>query len=155
MALAFLAGLGIGFCARNAAVGSGTPQQTGARADLASIRKFERAEADATLTQDPSALNTLRSDDAVKRDVPGRPVVGIKAWGERYAEFRVDYPEFKVLNYVPEDQGAVWAGVRGAAEGPYLSRCCRTQEIASAIHAVSSDGVNLEGSIRTILKAAR
>ncbi len=103
VALAFLAGLGIGFYARKAGAASGTPQQTDARAaDLAAIKKLERADVAATLTQDPSALNTLWSEDAVKLDVPGAPVVGIKALAEMYAKFRVDYPEFRVLKYAPD-----------------------------------------------------
>jgi uncharacterized protein (TIGR02246 family) len=98
--LVFIAGLGIGYYARIA--GIGTPHRTDTRAaDLAAIEKLHRADVDATLKQDPGALNTLWSDDAVKLDVPGAPVVGIKAMKEMYAKFQVDYPEFHVLKYSP------------------------------------------------------
>jgi ketosteroid isomerase-like protein len=98
--LVFVAGLCIGYYARFA--GIGTPHKADSRAaDLAAIEKLHRADVDATLKQDPGALNTLWSDDAVKLDVPGAPVVGIKAMKEMYAKFQVDYPEFHVLKYSP------------------------------------------------------
>jgi ketosteroid isomerase-like protein len=98
--LVFIAGLGIGYYARVA--GIGTLHRTDTRAaDLAAIEKLHRADVEATLKQDPGALNTLWSDDAVKLDVPGAPVVGIKAMKEMYAKFQVDYPEFHVLKYAP------------------------------------------------------
>jgi uncharacterized protein (TIGR02246 family) len=70
-------------------------------ADLAAIEKLHKADVDATLTQDPSALTVLWSDDGVNLGFPGPPVVGIKAMGEAYAKFRAEYPDFKVLKYVP------------------------------------------------------
>jgi uncharacterized protein (TIGR02246 family) len=98
--LTFLAGLGIGYFARSA--GIGTPHRTDPHAaDLAAIENLHKADVDATLTQDPSALTSLWSDDGVNL-IPGAPVVGIKALGATYAKFRTDYPNFKVLNYAPE-----------------------------------------------------
>ncbi len=98
--IAFLAGLGIGFFARSA--GIGTPHRTDTHAaDLAAIEKLHRADVAATLTQDPSALTTLWSDDGVNLQT-SPPVVGIKAIGETYQKFRADYPDFKVLKYAPE-----------------------------------------------------
>ena len=98
--IAFLAGLGIGFFARNA---TGTLQRKDTHAaDLAAIEKLHKADVAATLTQDPSALTTLWSDDGVNLGFPGAPVVGIKAMGEAYAKFRADYPDFQVLKYAPD-----------------------------------------------------
>ena len=51
--LFFVAGLGIGYFARSA--GIGTPQRTDSHAaDLAAIEKLHSADVEATLTQDPS-----------------------------------------------------------------------------------------------------
>jgi ketosteroid isomerase-like protein len=98
--IAFLAGLGLGYFARIAA---GTLQRTDTHAaDVAAIGKLHSADVEATLTQDPSALTTLWSDDGVNLGFPGAPVVGIKAMGEAYAKFRTDYPDFKVLKYAPD-----------------------------------------------------
>jgi uncharacterized protein (TIGR02246 family) len=81
----------------------GAPLQTETRAaDLTAIEKLHRADVEATLTQDPSALTVLWSDDGVNLGFPGAPVVGIKAIGEAYAKFRTEYPEFKVLRYAPD-----------------------------------------------------
>jgi uncharacterized protein (TIGR02246 family) len=97
MAITFLAGLGIGFFARSAY--SGVLQRRAHAADLAAIEKLHRADVEATLTQDPSALTNLWSDDCVITTWPGPPVVGIKALQEAYKKIRADYPEFKVLKY--------------------------------------------------------
>jgi ketosteroid isomerase-like protein len=99
--LVFLAGLGIGYFARSASIGAPHTTDTHA-ADLAAIEKLHRADVEATLTQDPSALTILWSDDAVNLGFPGAPVVGIKAMGEAYTKFRADYPDFKVLKYAPK-----------------------------------------------------
>jgi len=69
---------------------------------LAAIEKLHKADVVATLTQDPSALTSLWSDDAVNLGFPGPPVVGIKAMKEAYEKFRADYPDFKVLKYAPD-----------------------------------------------------
>jgi len=101
MTIAFLAGLGIGYFARSA--GTGTLQQRDTHAaDLAAIEKLHRADVEATLTQDLSALTTLWSDDAVNLGFPGPPVVGMKAMKEAYEKFQADYPDFKVLKYAPD-----------------------------------------------------
>jgi uncharacterized protein (TIGR02246 family) len=71
-------------------------------ADLAAIEKLHKADVEATLTQDPRFLNALWSDDAVKLDVPGPPIVGKKALQELYEKVRTVYPDFKVLKYAPE-----------------------------------------------------
>ncbi len=101
MTIAFLAGLGIGFFARSA--GTGTLQRRDTRAaDLAAIEKLHRADIEATLTQDPSSLTNLWSDDGVALGFPGPPVVGIKAIQEAYQKFRAEHPDFQVLKYAPD-----------------------------------------------------
>ena len=101
MTIAFLAGLGIGYFARSAGTGTLQQRDTDA-ADLAAIEKLHRADVEATLTQDLSALTTLWSDDAVNLGFPGPPVVGMKAVKEAYEKFQADYPDFKVLKYAPD-----------------------------------------------------
>jgi len=96
----FLASLGIGFFARSAR--TATLQQSDARAaDLAAIEKLHRADIEATLTQDPSSLTNLWSDDGVNLGFPGPPVVRTKAMREAYEKFRADHPDFQVLKYAP------------------------------------------------------
>ena len=70
-------------------------------ADREGIEKLRKEDMDATLTQDPSALATLWSDDGVNLQGPAGPVVGLKALNEFYAKFRAEHPEFKVLKYSP------------------------------------------------------
>ena len=102
MTIAFLAGLGIGYFARSA---MGTLQRKDTHAtDVAAIEKLHRADIEASLTQDPSLLINLWSDDCVKLGVPGPAVVGKKAMQEVYEKLRADYPDFKVLKYAPEIQ---------------------------------------------------
>ncbi len=100
--IAFLAGLGvgIGLFARPVAR-SDSQQEVTHAADLAAIEKLHRADVAATLTQDPAALTTLWSDDGVSLGFPGQPVVGIKALGAAYAQFRAGYPDFHVIKYAP------------------------------------------------------
>ena len=101
--LVFVAGLGMGYFARSA--GIGTPQRTDTHAaDLTAIEKLHRADVEATLTQGESLLMSLWSDDCVKLGVPGPALVGKKAIQEVYEKFRADYPGFKVLKYAPEIQ---------------------------------------------------
>jgi uncharacterized protein (TIGR02246 family) len=96
--IAFLAGLGAGLFARTSVVAAPQKADTHA-ADLAAIETLHRADVEATLTQDPSSLTKLWSDDAVKLDVPGAPWVGIKAIQEGFEKSRADHQEFHVLRY--------------------------------------------------------
>ncbi|HTP70429.1 MAG TPA: nuclear transport factor 2 family protein [Dongiaceae bacterium] len=95
---AFCAGLSLGVY--HSGTSPASPEDTRA-ADLAAIEKLHKADVDATLTQDPSLLNNLWSEDAVKLDVPGAPVVGRQALSEMYAKFRTNYPDFRVEKYAP------------------------------------------------------
>src|SRR5713101_8438695 len=120
-AVAFLAGLGIGYFARSA---MGTLDRKDAHAaDLAAIEKLHRADVEATLTQDPSLLINLWSDDCVKLGVPGPAVVGKKAMREVYEKFRAEHPDFQVLKYAPEIKDVQvadgWAIEWGYFEGTY------------------------------------
>lgn len=95
----FVAGLGIGYFARGA---MGTNDKTDTHAaDLAAIEKLHKADIRATLAQNLTAMNSLWSEDVVKLDAPGSPVVGLKALREMYEKSLADYPDFKVLKYSP------------------------------------------------------
>jgi uncharacterized protein (TIGR02246 family) len=98
--LVLVAGPGIGFLTGIAATLTLQRKDTH-RADLAAIEKLHRADVEATLTQDPSYLNTLWSEDAVNLVFP-TPAVGVKAVQEGFAKFRAEYPDFKVLKYEPK-----------------------------------------------------
>ena len=98
--LVFVAGLGIGYVARSAGIGALQRRGTHA-ADLAAIEKLHRADMEVTLTQDPSSMANLFSDDAVNLIFPS-PVVGIKAMREAFEKFRIDYSDFKVLKYTAD-----------------------------------------------------
>ena len=107
--LAFLAGLAIGYIARNA--GIGLPRKLDPHAaDLAAIEKLHKADVAATLTQDPASMTNLWSDDGVNLGVGASPVVGIKAMGEMYEQFRAANPDFKVLSYVSDIKDIQFAG---------------------------------------------
>ena len=96
--IAFLAGLGIGLFVRSTGVAASQQKDTRA-ADLTAIEGLHKADVAATLTQDPTALTKLWSDDAVKLDVPGAPWIGIKAIQEGFEKSRADHQDFQVLRY--------------------------------------------------------
>jgi uncharacterized protein (TIGR02246 family) len=94
-----VAGLGIGYFVRGA---MSTNDKTDTHAaDLAAIEKLHKADIRATLAQNLTAMNSLWSEDAVKLDAPGSPVVGLKALREMYEKSLADCPDFKVLKYSP------------------------------------------------------
>ena len=120
--LVFVAGLGLGYFVRS--LGIDKPQGTDMHAaDWAAIEKLHKADVEATIKQDPSALTTLWSDDGANFGFPGPPVVGTKAMAEAYAKMRADYPEFKVLNYAPVIRQVQivdgWAIETGSFEATY------------------------------------
>jgi uncharacterized protein (TIGR02246 family) len=107
--LAFVGGLAIGYTARNA--GIGVPHKPDPHAaDLAAIEKLHKADVAATLTQDPASMTSLWSDDGVNLGAATTPVVGIKAMGEMYQQFRAANPDFKVLIYVSDIKDIQFAG---------------------------------------------
>src|SRR5215469_521342 len=140
--IAFLVGLAIGFFARGA---MGTLQQRDKHAaDLAAIEKLHEADAEATLKQDPIYLDKLWSDDCVKLDVPGSPVVGIKAMKEMYAKFKADYPDFKVLKYAPDYKSAQLAIVDGwAIEVGYIEATYQMSAKESPVSVPRTQGMRL------------
>jgi hypothetical protein len=95
VAVAFLSGFGLGARSGTGGVAQKDTRVTG----LAAIEKLHKADVDATLTQDPNALNALWSEGGVKLDVPGSPVVGLSELRELYEKLRVDFPDFKVIKY--------------------------------------------------------
>jgi uncharacterized protein (TIGR02246 family) len=98
--IAFLAGLGIGYFVRSAGMGMSRRRDT-RTADLAAIQRLDRTDVDATMTQDPSSLTNLFSDNAINLVFPA-PAVGIKAIQEGFEKFRAEHLDFKVLKYAPD-----------------------------------------------------
>ena len=122
--IAFLAGLGAGMFVRSSSV-LAKQQNDAHAADLAAIEKLHHADEEATLKQDPIYLDQLWSEDCIKVDGPNGPVVGLNAMKEMYAQFKKNYPEFRVLKYTPDyksTQMAVvgdWAIEVGYTEATY------------------------------------
>jgi len=100
IAIAFLAGLVVGYFARSACIE--TPQRSNTRAaDLEAIRKLEQEDIQVTLSQDPKGLVDVWAEDGVRLG-PGRPpTVGKQAIAAENEKFRAQFPEFKVLKYAP------------------------------------------------------
>jgi len=98
---AFLAGVGIWLTARSGRALASEPSDTHT-ADRAGVEKLRRADIEATLTQEPSAMSALWSDDGVNLQTPGAPAVGINSLKESYDKFRSGHPEFRVLRYSPD-----------------------------------------------------
>jgi ketosteroid isomerase-like protein len=99
VAIAFLAGFGIGYFVR----GATTVQQKNAHApDLAGIEKLHHEDIEVTLSQDPKGLMDIWTEDAVRYSAGKPPVVGRQAIGDDNAKGLAPYPGFKVLSYVPK-----------------------------------------------------
>ena len=92
VAIAFLAGLGIGYFARGAA---GMLQRRTHAADLAAIKKLEQEEIEVTLSQDPKGLIDLWAEDAVSFSPGSPPAVLKQAIEAEHEKFRARYPGFK------------------------------------------------------------
>ena len=99
VAIAFLAGFGIGYFARGAV---GTLQRRTHAADLAAIEKAHQEDIEATLTQDPKKLIDLWAEDAVNFNPGSPPAVGKQAIEAEHEKFRSQYPDLKVLSYTPK-----------------------------------------------------
>ena len=99
VAIAFLAGLGLGFFARSAV---GMLQRRTHAADLAVIEKVNQEDIEATLTQDPKRLIDLWAEDAVAFYAGSAPAVGKQAIGAENQKFHAQYPGLKVLSYNPK-----------------------------------------------------
>jgi ketosteroid isomerase-like protein len=97
--IVFVAGLGIGYFARNA---TGMLERRTHAADFAAIEKLHQKDIEVTLPQDPKGLIDIFTEDAV-RFAPGKPpVVGKQAIQADNEKGRAEYPGFKVLSYAPK-----------------------------------------------------
>ncbi|HVS86709.1 MAG TPA: DUF4440 domain-containing protein [Candidatus Acidoferrum sp.] len=120
--IVFVAGLGIGFFARSA--GIGTPHRTDTHAaDLAAIEKLHQKDIEVTLSQDPKGLIDIFTEDAVRFNPGSPPAVGKQAIQAENDKFRADYPGFKVLSYAAEYKNIQiedgWACERGEHEAKF------------------------------------
>jgi uncharacterized protein (TIGR02246 family) len=95
--IAFLAGLGIGFCAHNPY--TRMLQRRTHSADLAAIEKLHQQDIAVTLTQDSKGLLNIWSEDAVRIMSGSPPDVGKQAIQATNEKFAAEYPGFKVLSY--------------------------------------------------------
>ncbi|MBI4907311.1 MAG: hypothetical protein HY820_27045 [Acidobacteria bacterium] len=107
MILVFVAGLGCGYFARDAA---DKLRRTTHATDLAAIEKLNQEDIDATLVQDPKRLIDLRADDAVAFYAGSPPAVGKQAIGAHNERFHAQYPGLKVLSYTSKYKKA-WHAV--------------------------------------------
>lgn len=143
VAIAFLGGLAVGLFACGA--GLGTLLRTNAHAaDIAAIEKLHQADVEATLKQDPVYLDQLWSDDCIKVDAPNGPVVGLKAMREMYTKFKADYPDFRVLKYVPDYKSTQLAVVGGwAIEVGYTEATYQMSAKESPVTVPKTQGMRL------------
>jgi ketosteroid isomerase-like protein len=99
--IAFLAGLGAGYFARSADVG--TPHRTDAHAaDLAAIEKLHQQDIEVTLSQDPKGLLDIWTEDAVRFNPGNPPAVGKQGIQAENDKTRAQFPGLKVLSYAAE-----------------------------------------------------
>jgi ketosteroid isomerase-like protein len=97
-ALAFLAGLGVGYFSRSAGVD--TSRRTDASAaNLAAIEKLHQEDIEVTLSQDPKGLLDIWAEDAVRFTPGNAPAVGKQAIQAENEKARTEFPGFKVLSY--------------------------------------------------------
>ena len=109
--LGFLAGLGVGYYARNITPDIFPRRYDTHAADLAAIEKLRQEDIAVTLTQDPKGLVDLWSENGVRFSPSGGPpTVGKQAIAAENAKFRVNYPDFKVLSYTPTIKSLQVAG---------------------------------------------
>jgi uncharacterized protein (TIGR02246 family) len=122
--IAFLAGLGIGYFARSA--GIGTPHGTATHpADLAAIERLHQEDIEVTLSQDPKGLVDVWAEDGVRITPGNPPTVGKAAIAAENEKAHAEHPEFKVLKYAPDIKNfqiAIadgWAIEVGSVEATY------------------------------------
>ena len=121
VATAFLAGLAIGYYARDA-VGTLQHKDTHS-ADLAAIEKLHQEDIRVTLSQDPKGLIDVWTEDGVRLNPGSPPVVGKQAIEADNEKNRAQYPEFQVLKYAPDIKEVQiadgWAIEVGSVEATY------------------------------------
>jgi uncharacterized protein (TIGR02246 family) len=115
VAIAFLAGLGIGhFAHRTHTRGLVRSDTHTHAADLEGIEKLRQQDIDVTLPQDPQGLLDIFTDDAVRYNPGNPPAFGRQAIAAENQKFRAQYPGFKVLSYAPKfrdlqiEDGLAW-----------------------------------------------
>jgi len=97
--LVFIAGLGIGFFARNAYTNITQPRTHAA--DLAAIEELHQKDIAVTLSLDPKGLIDVWTEDGVRLEPGKPPVVGKQAIEADNQKGRAQVPGFKVLSYTP------------------------------------------------------
>ena len=122
--LVFVAGLGIGYFARSA--GIGTPHGTDTHAaDLAAIERLDQEDIEVTLSQDLKGLADVWAEDGVRITPGNPPTVGKAAIAAENEKGHAEHPEFKVLKYAPDVKNfqiAIadgWAIEVGSVEATY------------------------------------
>jgi ketosteroid isomerase-like protein len=98
--IAFAVGLGTGYFARSAGIGTTQRSYTHA-ADLAAIEKLHEKNIEVTLSQDPQGLLDLWTEDGVLLEPGSPPVVGKQAIQIYNEKGHAANPGFKVLSYAP------------------------------------------------------
>jgi len=98
--IAFAIGLGTGYLARSAGIGTTQRSDTHA-ADLAAIEKLHEKNIEVTLSQDPQGLLDLWTEDGVLLEPGSPPVVGKQAIQIYNEKGHAANPGFKVLSYAP------------------------------------------------------
>jgi uncharacterized protein (TIGR02246 family) len=123
VAIAFLAGLGVGFF-----VGGGyrgVLQSKAHAADLAAIERLDQEDIEVTLSQDPKGLADVWAEDGVRITPGNPPTVGKAAIAAENEKGHAEHPEFKVLKYAPDVKNfqiAIadgWAIEVGSVEATY------------------------------------
>ena len=71
-------------------------------ADLAAIEKLHQQDIEVTLSQDPKGLIDVWTEDGVRFNPGGPPVVGKQAIKDDNQKFRAVNPDFKVLKYATD-----------------------------------------------------
>jgi uncharacterized protein (TIGR02246 family) len=99
--IAFLVGLVVGLVARSAGLCTILQRDTHA-ADLTAIKKLEQEDIEVTLSQDPKGLVDVWAEDGVRFKPGTSPTIGKQAIAAENEKFRTQYPDFKVLKYVPD-----------------------------------------------------
>ncbi len=122
--IAFLAGLGIAYFARNTGIGTPHGIDTHA-ADLAAIERLDQEDIEVTLSQDLKGLADVWAEDGVRITPGNPPTVGKAAIAAENEKGHAEHPEFKVLKYVPDVKNfqiAIadgWAIEVGSVEATY------------------------------------
>ena len=101
VAIAFLAGLAVGFFARSAARRA-FPQRDIHAADMAAIEKLHQEDIRVTLLQEHKGMLDLWTEDGVIFQLGQPTVLGKKAIQAQYEKVGAEYPGFRVLSYVPK-----------------------------------------------------